>query len=66
MNEMTVPFKNVKEELLRDPEVRAEYEALELAYQAARLRIAQKLTQANQTKKSEIKRSKVQRPSNQR
>jgi transcriptional regulator with XRE-family HTH domain len=45
MSVTTVPYEVVKEELLRDPEVRAAYEALEPAYQVTRLRILRGLTQ---------------------
>ena len=45
MSVTTIPYEVVKEELLRDPEVRAAYEALEPAYQVTRLRILRGLTQ---------------------
>ena len=45
MSASTIPYDDVKEELLRDPEVRAAYDALEPAYQVARLRILRGLTQ---------------------
>ena len=40
MTANTIPFEQVKAELLANPEVRAAYDALEPAYQIARLRIA--------------------------
>jgi transcriptional regulator with XRE-family HTH domain len=46
MSVKMVRFEDLKAELLSDPEVRAEYEALEPAYQVARLRILRGLTQA--------------------
>jgi len=46
MRPRTVRFEELKAEWLRDPEFRAEYEALEPAYELARLRIAKGLTQA--------------------
>ena len=42
----TVRYKDVKAELLCDPEVRQAYDALEPAYQIARERIRRGLTQA--------------------
>jgi DNA-binding XRE family transcriptional regulator len=42
----TVPYEEVKARLLADPNVLAAYDALEPAYQIARLRIAAGLTQA--------------------
>jgi transcriptional regulator with XRE-family HTH domain len=46
MSAKTTPFAAIKEALLSNPEVRQEYEALEPAYQIARLRILRGLTQA--------------------
>lgn len=46
MTATTIPFEQVKAELLANPEVRAAYDALEPAYQIARLRIEAGLTQA--------------------
>jgi transcriptional regulator with XRE-family HTH domain len=46
MTAKTIPYKKVKDELLSDPEVRKEYDALQPAYQLARLRILRGLTQA--------------------
>ena len=46
MRPRTVRFEELKAEWLRDPEFRAEYEALEPAYQLTRPRIAKGLTQA--------------------
>ena len=42
----TVPFEEIERELLADPATRAAYDALEPAYQIARLRIEAGLTQA--------------------
>ncbi len=42
----TVPFEEIEARLLADPAVRAAYDALEPAYQIARLRIGAGLTQA--------------------
>lgn len=42
----TVPYQEVRDELLADPAVRAAYDALEPAYQIARLRIEAGLSQA--------------------
>jgi DNA-binding XRE family transcriptional regulator len=46
MTANTIPFEQVKAELLANPDVRAAYDALEPAYQIARLRIEAGLTQA--------------------
>jgi len=46
MSGKTVRFEELKAELMKDPEFRAEYEALEPAYQLARLRIGKGLSQA--------------------
>ena len=46
MNTNTIPFEQVKAELLANPEVKAAYDALEPAYQIACLRIERGLTQA--------------------
>lgn len=46
MTANTIPFEQVKAELLANPEVKAAYDALEPAYQIARLRIEAGLTQA--------------------
>lgn len=45
MTETTVPYEVIKEELLKDPETRKAYDALETAYQVACLRIERGLTQ---------------------
>ena len=45
MSNVVRRYADVKEELLRDPETRAAYEALEPAYQVACRRIEQGLTQ---------------------
>ena len=45
MSTKTIPYEQVKAELLADPEVKAAYEALETAQQIARLRLARGLTQ---------------------
>jgi len=44
-NDTFTPYEEVKAEALKDPELRAEYEALEPAYQLACLRIERGLTQ---------------------
>ena len=46
MTAKTIPFEQVKAELLADPEVKAAYDALEPAYQIASLCIERGLTQA--------------------
>jgi transcriptional regulator with XRE-family HTH domain len=46
MGARTVPFEQLLDEKLRDPEFRRAYEELEPAYQVARLRIRRGLTQA--------------------
>jgi predicted transcriptional regulator len=46
MSAKTIPFEQVKAEILSDPEVKAHYDAFESAYQIARLRIKRGLTQA--------------------
>ena len=50
-----IPYRAVKEELLANPEVRAEYEALEPAFQLACLRIALGLTQAEVAQRANMK-----------
>ncbi len=45
MSTTSVPYEEVREQLLADTEVRRAYEALEPAYQVARLRIKRGLTQ---------------------
>lgn len=45
MKTKTMRFEEVKAQLLADPEVQQAYDALEPAYQIARLRIARGLTQ---------------------
>jgi DNA-binding XRE family transcriptional regulator len=45
MSAKTIRFEEVKAKLLADPEVKQAYDALEPAYQIARLRIARGLTQ---------------------
>jgi DNA-binding XRE family transcriptional regulator len=45
MTRRTIPFEEVEQELLQDPEVRKAYEDLEPAYQIARLRILRGMTQ---------------------
>lgn len=42
----TIPFEEIEAELLADPQTRAAVDALEPAYQIARLRIERGLTQA--------------------
>jgi len=51
MARRTVPYEILKERSLRDPEVRAAYDALELAYQIACLRIEQGMTQEELARK---------------
>lgn len=46
MSAKTIPYEQVKADLLSDPEVKAVYDALETANQIARLRLARGLTQA--------------------
>jgi DNA-binding XRE family transcriptional regulator len=41
----SIPFEDVEQELLNDPETRKAYDALETAYQVACLRIERGLTQ---------------------
>jgi len=41
----SVPYETVKQELLKDPETRKAYDALETAYQVTCLRIERGLTQ---------------------
>lgn len=64
MSAKTVPFEEVKAELLKDPEVRAEYDALEPAYQIARLRIERGLTQAELAKAVGTRQSGIARLEN--
>ena len=45
MTRKTISLTEVKTDLMRDPEFRAEYEALEPAFQVAQLRIQRGLTQ---------------------
>jgi DNA-binding XRE family transcriptional regulator len=45
MSTQTIPLDTIKAQLLADPEVKQAYDALEPAYQIARLRIARGLTQ---------------------
>jgi len=47
----SVTYREVKERLLADPEVRAAYDALEPGYQVACLRIAAGMTQAELAEK---------------
>jgi ribosome-binding protein aMBF1 (putative translation factor) len=46
MSAKTIPFEQVKADLLADPAVKAAYDALETAHQIARLRLARGLSQA--------------------
>ncbi len=46
MSAKTIPFEQIKAEMLVDPEVKTHYDAFESAYQIARLRIKRGLTQA--------------------
>jgi DNA-binding XRE family transcriptional regulator len=52
MNDKTVSYEEIKEHLLQDPEVRKEYDALEPAYQLAKLRIERGLSQSELAKLS--------------
>jgi transcriptional regulator with XRE-family HTH domain len=45
MSDTSVPFEEIEAEALKNPEVRKAYDALEPAYQVARLRIMRGLTQ---------------------
>ena len=51
MRNNSVPYEEVKERLLANPEVRAAYDALEPAYQVACLRITAGMTQAELAEK---------------
>ena len=46
MTAKTIPYEEIRAELLADPGTKAAYDALEPAYQIARLRIERGLTQA--------------------
>lgn len=58
-------FRKFKEELLKDPEVRAEYEALKPEYEVIRAlvgaRIEQNLTQEQLAQRSGIRQSNISR-----
>ena len=58
-------FQSFKAELLKDPEVRAEYEAIQPEYEVIRAligaRIAQNMTQAQLAEKSGIRQSNISR-----
>ena len=61
-------FQKFKEELLKDPEVRAEYEALQPEYEVIRAlvgaRIEQNLTQKQLAERSGIRQSNISRIEN--
>lgn len=61
-------FQKFKEELLKDPEVRAEYEALKPEYEVIRAlvgaRIEQNLTQKQLAERSGIRQSNISRIEN--
>ncbi len=61
-------FQKLKEELLKDPEVRAEYEALKPEYEVIRAlinaRLEQNLTQAQLAERTGIRQSNISRIEN--
>jgi DNA-binding XRE family transcriptional regulator len=59
MGARTVPYGEIKERLLQNPEVRREYESLEPAYQLARLRIAQGLSQSELAKLADTNQASI-------
>lgn len=61
MSARTKPYEDLKAELLRDPEVKAEYDALETAYQVTCRRIELGLTQAQLAKKVGTKQPGISR-----
>ena len=61
MRENTIPYEDIKTELLKNPEVRQAYEAMEPAYQLARLRIKSGLTQAELAKRVGTTQSSIAR-----
>ena len=61
MTVKTVPYEVLKERSLRDPEVRAAYEALEPAYQVACLRIERGLTQEELAHKARMRQPNIAR-----
>jgi len=61
MRPRTIPLKDILDELMQDPEFRAEYERLEPAYQLARLRIKRGLTQTQLAEMVGTKQSSIAR-----
>lgn len=61
MSASTRPYEDIKAELLRDPEVKAEYDALEPAYQVTCRRIELGLTQVQLAKKVGTKQPGISR-----
>lgn len=57
-------FEDLEAELMRDPEFRAEYEALEPAYQVVRLRIRRGLTQGQLARLAGVRKSVIARLEN--
>ncbi len=57
----SIPYGEVKARLLADPEAKAAYDALEPAYQLARLRIAQGLTQAEVAERAGVRQPNIAR-----
>lgn len=61
MAKNSTPWAEVKARLLADPETKAAYDALEPAYQLARLRIAKGLTQEELAERSGLKQPNIAR-----
>lgn len=57
----SVPWEEVKARLLADPEVKAAYDALEPAYQLARLRIEKGLTQEDLAQRAGVRQPNIAR-----
>ena len=57
----SVPWEEVKARLLADPETKAAYDALEPAYQIARLRIAKGLTQEELAERAGVRQPNIAR-----
>lgn len=60
-NRTTIPYEEVRDRLLADPETRAAYDALEPAFQIASLRIESGLTQAQLARLMGVHRSTIAR-----